>query len=69
MAAISLCMNVRNEERNIRRCLESARQFADEMIVIDAGSTDRAKAVCENLAPRHIHNKATNLPTDKTLIL
>lgn len=38
--ALSLCMIVKNEERNLGRCLESVRGLADELIVVDTGSTD-----------------------------
>ena len=34
-----------NEEANIRRCLESVR-WADEIIVVDAGSTDATRDIC-----------------------
>ncbi|UCC78336.1 MAG: glycosyltransferase, partial [Candidatus Zixiibacteriota bacterium] len=38
---ISLCMIVKNEEKFLPGCLESARDVADEIIVVDTGSTDR----------------------------
>lgn len=41
-----------NEERNIRRCLESIREVADEIIVLDAFSTDRTEAICRELGAR-----------------
>jgi len=37
---ISLCMMVRNEERNLPRCLDSVRGLVRESIVVDTGSTD-----------------------------
>ncbi len=37
---ISLCMIVKNEERYLRRCLESVRSVVEEMIVVDTGSSD-----------------------------
>ncbi len=37
---ISLCMIVKNEEIVLGRALESAKDFADEIIVVDTGSTD-----------------------------
>jgi len=39
-ARISLCMIVRNEEQNLRRCLQSVTGAVDEIIVVDTGSTD-----------------------------
>jgi glycosyltransferase involved in cell wall biosynthesis len=38
--ALSLCMIVKNEERNLPRCLDSVRDLAAELIVVDTGSTD-----------------------------
>jgi glycosyltransferase involved in cell wall biosynthesis len=38
--ALSLCMIVKNEERNLPRCLDSVRDLAGELIVVDTGSTD-----------------------------
>ena len=40
-ALISLTMIVKNEESNLPRVLASARGLADELVVVDTGSTDR----------------------------
>lgn len=40
MNRIALVMIVRNEARCLQRCLDSARPWADEMWVLDTGSTD-----------------------------
>ena len=37
-----------NEEINIKKCLESIKDFADEIIIIDSYSTDNTKSICEN---------------------
>jgi tetratricopeptide (TPR) repeat protein len=39
-ARISLVMIVKNEERFLRKCLESAAEIVDEMVIVDTGSTD-----------------------------
>jgi len=41
-ARISLCMIVKDEAQNIRRCLESVTGAVDEIIVVDTGSTDES---------------------------
>ena len=38
-------MIVKNEERNLPRCLESVRGLAGESIVVDTGSTDRTQSI------------------------
>ena len=38
---LSVCMIVKNEERFLGQCLASVKDIADEVIVIDTGSTDR----------------------------
>jgi len=42
---ISACITAGNEERNIRRCLESV-TWADEIVVVDSFSTDRTAEIC-----------------------
>ena len=41
MPTISLCMIVKNEETHLARCLDSAAELVDEIIIVDTGSTDR----------------------------
>ncbi len=43
MSTISLCMIVKNEEETLPRCLDSVGDVADEIIIVDTGSTDRTK--------------------------
>lgn len=42
---ISLCMIVKNEERVLRRCLDSIKDLMDEIIIVDTGSDDRTKEI------------------------
>lgn len=55
MATLSLCMIVKNEERTLGRVLEAARQFCDEMIVVDTGSTDRTVEIALNAGAKVHH--------------
>ena len=45
MAGISVCMIVKNEEEVLARCLACVTSFADEIIVVDTGSTDKTKEI------------------------
>jgi glycosyltransferase involved in cell wall biosynthesis len=45
---VSLVMIVKNEEKYIKRCLDSTKSSVDEMIVIDTGSNDRSKQIAKN---------------------
>jgi glycosyltransferase involved in cell wall biosynthesis len=45
IGALSLCMIVRNEERNLSRCLDSVRGLAGECVVVDTGSTDGTQRI------------------------
>jgi len=38
---LSLCMIVKDEEKNILRCLESIHNIVDEIIIVDTGSVDQ----------------------------
>ena len=51
MRALSVVIITRNEAARIRRCLESV-VWADEVIVVDSGSTDRTEAVCREFTSK-----------------
>ena len=44
---LSLCMIVKNEADVLERAVENARVFADEIVVVDTGSTDGTKAIAK----------------------
>lgn len=45
MITISMCMIVKNEEAVLERCLKSAADLMDEIIIVDTGSTDKTKEI------------------------
>lgn len=49
---ISLCVIARDEEEMLGACLDSARAFVDEMIVLDTGSADRTREVAREHGAR-----------------
>ena len=43
-----------NEERNIRRCIESLQGIADEILVVDSFSTDATASICSALEVKFV---------------
>jgi len=54
--AISIFIITLNEEKNIARAIESA-QFADEIILVDCGSSDRTIEIAKSYGIKPIHNE------------
>lgn len=48
-ATLGLCMIVKDEEKNIARCIGSVRSIVDEIVVVDTGSTDNTVKIAEEL--------------------
>ena len=49
MSKISAAIITFNEEKNIERCITSLRNVADEVVIIDSGSTDRTVEIAKDL--------------------
>jgi tetratricopeptide (TPR) repeat protein len=49
---VSLTLITRNEESQLRLCLEPVRDLVDEIIVVDTGSTDHTRQVAADLGAR-----------------
>jgi glycosyltransferase involved in cell wall biosynthesis len=52
---LSICMIVKNEEKNIGECLNSAQGLADEIIVTDTGSTDKTVEIAQSCGAKIEH--------------
>lgn len=52
---ISACVIVKNEEKNIAHWLDNMRQIADEIIVVDTGSTDNTLAILQKAGIKPYH--------------
>lgn len=50
-ATVSLCMIVRNEHRHLMRCLKSAEEAVDEIVVVDTGSEDDTREIARGFTP------------------
>ena len=49
---LSVCIITYNEEANIRRTLESVKNIADEIVVVDSRSTDNTVALAQSLGAK-----------------
>ncbi|MBF0206777.1 MAG: glycosyltransferase family 2 protein [Oligoflexia bacterium] len=64
MSKISATIITFNEEKNIRRCLESL-DFVDEIIVIDSFSVDKTIDICKEFNVKIYFNKFENFGNQK----
>jgi len=51
---ISVCMIVKDEEKILKKAIESTKKLADEVVVLDTGSEDGTVALAESLGARVI---------------
>ncbi|WP_103670870.1 glycosyltransferase [Pseudanabaena sp. BC1403] len=52
---LSACLIVKNEEQRLPQCLESLRSLADEIIIVDTGSSDHTVAIAKKYQARVFH--------------
>ena len=48
MTSVSVVLATYNEESNLKACLESVKDFADEIVIVDGGSTDRTVEIAKS---------------------
>ena len=53
MSRLAILILTRNEETHIEACIKSA-SFADEIVIVDSGSTDRTQAIAESLGAKFV---------------
>jgi len=56
---ISVVINTYNEEKNISRCLESVKGFADEIIVVDMHSADKTVEIAKKYGAQVFEHEYT----------
>jgi glycosyltransferase involved in cell wall biosynthesis len=56
MTPVSCYIRTLNEAHNIERCIRSAQQVADEVVVVDSGSSDDTVRIAESLGARVLLN-------------
>lgn len=52
MVKISVVLAVYNEEDNLKRCLESVKDLAEEIVVVDGGSSDKTVEIAKEFKAR-----------------
>ena len=65
MPQLSVVIITYNEEKNIARCLQSVKEVADDIVVVDSFSTDKTQEICgahgarfvQHAFPGHIEQK------------
>jgi glycosyltransferase involved in cell wall biosynthesis len=57
---LSLCMIVRNEEQHLARCLKSVQGLADEIVLVDTGSTDGTVAIARQFGAQVVETTWEN---------
>ncbi len=57
MVQLSVVIITFNEEKNIGRCIDSVKNIADDIVVIDSYSKDDTKKICESKGVRFIEHK------------
>ncbi|MCS7063148.1 MAG: glycosyltransferase family 2 protein [Methylacidiphilales bacterium] len=54
---ITVCIITLNEEEALPRCLKSVQPFADEIVIVDSGSTDRTQKIAEEFGARFVYRE------------
>jgi glycosyltransferase involved in cell wall biosynthesis len=52
---LSISIISQNEEANLRRCLVSAAELAQEIVIVDSGSTDRTAEIAAEFGVKFVH--------------
>ena len=65
---LSVAIITLNEEKNIRRTLESVK-WADEIVVVDSGSSDRTADICREYTDKIIHQEWLGYAGQKNLAI
>ncbi|SHG17508.1 Glycosyltransferase involved in cell wall bisynthesis [Arenibacter palladensis] len=60
MYSISTVILTYNEEKHIERCIKSAKQFSQDIYLVDSFSTDSTIAIAESLGAKVFQNKWEN---------
>ena len=65
MTALSACIITLNEEKHLARAIASLAQIADELVVVDSGSTDRTEEIAHQHGAVFLSRAWTNFAEQK----
>src|ERR1035437_7477397 len=57
MIQLSVVIITFNEEKNIGRCLDSVKDIADEVVIVDSFSTDKTEEICRSKGAHLVQHK------------
>jgi glycosyltransferase involved in cell wall biosynthesis len=69
VSGLSLIVITRNEEQDIQDCLQSIKGIAQEIVIVDSGSTDRTLDICRRFTDHIFHNPWTGFSSQKQFAL
>ena len=62
---LSVTVITLNEEKDLTRCLESVKNIADEIVLVDSGSTDKTVDIAKKLGAQVFYRKFDNYANQK----
>ncbi|OGM28836.1 hypothetical protein A2962_05140 [Candidatus Woesebacteria bacterium RIFCSPLOWO2_01_FULL_39_61] len=65
MQKISVTIITLNEEKNIEKCIASVKKFADEIVIVDSGSSDKTCDIAKRLGAKVFFRKFDDYSTQK----
>ncbi|MGH9742495.1 MAG: glycosyltransferase family 2 protein [Candidatus Acidiferrum sp.] len=68
MNRLSVCLITLNEEHNLPRALASLKEIADEIVIVDSGSTDGTEAIAREYGAAFFERAWTNYSEQKNFV-
>jgi glycosyltransferase involved in cell wall biosynthesis len=62
---LSICIITKNEEKDLPRCLASIKDLADEIVVVDDGSTDKTIEIAKKYGAKVFERKLDDFASQK----